>query len=99
MFDLHQDKPPPLIRRRDIFEVSERACADGVIERPVDSTELDVVLDQVRDAGDESLAICFLHCYVEEVTERAVKERLQARGLRLATTSNERAARRERMWW
>src|SRR3546814_577090 len=84
MFDLHQDKPPPLIRRRDIFEVSERVWADGVIERPVDSTELDVVLDQVRDAGYESLAICFLHSYVEDVNERAVKERIQARGMTLA---------------
>lgn len=81
MFDLHQEKPQPLIQRRDIFEVPERVLADGTVEQPVDMAALDAVLDQVQAAGYESVAVCFLHSYAEDGNERTVKRRIQDRGM------------------
>ena len=40
-YDLHLDKPRPLVSRRHIFEVSELMAADGTVIHPLDKTSVD----------------------------------------------------------
>ncbi|GHB17156.1 hydantoinase/oxoprolinase family protein [Salinicola rhizosphaerae] len=85
-FDLHLDKPEPLIARRDIFEIDERVLFDGSIETPLVVDALDDVLDTLVERGYEAVAICLLHAYVNPIHETQIAERIAERGLALAVT-------------
>ncbi len=86
MFDLHLDKPKPLIARRDIFEVDERVLADGTVETELDINALDRTLDEIKSAGYRSIAVCFLHAYANAMHEELVRERIETRDLQIAFT-------------
>lgn len=85
-FDLHLDKPKPLIARRDIHEVSERVLFDGSVEQPLDIAELDASLEALQAAGYLSVAVCLLHAYVNPVHEQAIASRIAERGLKMSVT-------------
>lgn len=78
MFDLHLDKPKPLIERKDIFELDERVLFDGTIEKPLDETKVDAILLDLVAKGYTSIAVCFLHSYVKADHERLVARRVEA---------------------
>ncbi len=78
-YDLHMDKPPPLIPRRRIFEVTERIDADGTVETALDQASLDTAIDAVLASGAESVAVSLLHAYANPAHERAIAERLRVR--------------------
>jgi N-methylhydantoinase A len=78
-YDLHLDKPKPLVRRRDIYEVPERILADGTVRTPLDAATVDRLLDRIMSKGYQSVAVALLHSYVEPKHERLVGERLAAR--------------------
>jgi N-methylhydantoinase A/oxoprolinase/acetone carboxylase beta subunit len=70
MYDLFWRKPPPLVERRLRFEVNERVTADGTVLRPLDEDECRALAPRLRDAGVESIAVCFLHSYLYPEHER-----------------------------
>ena len=74
-YDLYLDKPQPLVRRRDIFELTERVHYDGRIETPVDVGQIDTLLAEVRGRGYQSLAVSLLHSYADPSHERLVAAR------------------------
>lgn len=78
-YDMYLQKPVPLVRRRDIFEVAERSFADGTIEQPLDSAALDGLLDELAGHDYESVAVCLLHSYAEPAHEKAIGRRLAER--------------------
>jgi len=96
MFDIHQDKPRPLIRRRDIFEVPERVLADGTVERPLAPAALDAVLDHVAREGYESVAVCLLHAYARPDHERQIRQRIAERGLKVEVTLSSEVSPKQR---
>lgn len=77
-YDLHFRYPEPLVPRKHIFEIAERTLADGGIADEPDLESLPAIADRIREAGIESVAICFLHSYRNPSNERAVEEALQA---------------------
>jgi N-methylhydantoinase A len=78
MFDLFIDKPQPLLRRSDIFEVSERIDSQGRVVTPLDVSTLDTLIRTLADRGAETLAICFIHSYCNPLHELTVLERVTA---------------------
>lgn len=76
-YDLDLRKPAPLVPRRLRFPVPERIAADGAVLVPLDRATLTSVAGQLRDAGAESAAICFLNSYVNPAHEREARELLQ----------------------
>jgi N-methylhydantoinase A len=78
-YDLYLDKPKPLARRRDIFEVGERVLYDGTIERPLSKEDVDQVISAIADGGYESVAVCLMHSYANAEHERALAKALAAR--------------------
>ncbi len=63
MYDSFWQKPEPLVPRRLRFEARERVAADGQILAALDPAEVRLIAAQMRDAGVESVAVCFLHSY------------------------------------
>jgi N-methylhydantoinase A len=78
LYDLTLDRPRPLVLRRHRGELSERTRYDGSIARPLDLGPLPAMMEAFAQQGIESLAVCFLHSYVnpshEEAVRAAVKE-------------------------
>lgn len=70
-------KPPPLLPRRLVLEVTERVLADGTVQIPLQDAEIQSVLAQVQAAGVESVAVCLLHAYINPVHEIMLKNALE----------------------
>ena len=62
MYNIHYQRPPRLLGRRDVFEVDERVAADGEVVRELDRLALSE-LARSLGADYDSVAVCFLHAY------------------------------------
>lgn len=76
LFELTIRKPTPLFER--VIEAEERVAADGAVLTPLKEQRLREDLSHARQAGIESLAICFLHAYLapghEQIAARIARE-------------------------
>lgn len=77
MYDLHYAHPEPLVPRRFTYEVDERINAKGDVVAALDEAGLKAVIPRLRDAGIQSVAICFLHSYVNPAHEERAAELLR----------------------
>ena len=68
--------PPykPLVPRRYRMEVEERLSESAEILTPLNEEETRAATAKLKDAGMESLAICFLHSYANPQHERRAAE-------------------------
>src|SRR5262244_3824681 len=71
LYDVHLQKPAPLVPRRWSLEVSERLDAEGAVLQPPDVDEVRAAVRRLRAEGAEAVVICFLHSYVNPAHERA----------------------------
>lgn len=78
-YDLHLEKPRPLLPRRAIFEVDERLGHDGEVILPLDEGSLDAAIDQVAAMDAQSVAVALLHAYADGRHEQAVARRFGER--------------------
>ena len=74
VYDLQIEKPPPLIPRRLIREVTERLRYDGSVLAPLDEAETRRVVRDLAGRGVTTIAVCLLHSYVNPAHERRVAE-------------------------
>lgn len=77
-YELWSDPPEPLIPRRLRLPVHERTYADGTIGREVDGREIEELATAIREAQVESVAVAFLHSYVNPANERRARDVLAA---------------------
>jgi N-methylhydantoinase A/oxoprolinase/acetone carboxylase beta subunit len=70
VYDLQIEKPPPLIARRFIGEVTERVLADGSVRTPLDEADARAAIRALAARGVTTLAVCLLHAYLNPVHER-----------------------------
>ena len=75
-YDLRSPPPEPLVPRERRFGVRERLKANGEVLTPLDAGSLGDAIAAVRKSGATSVAVCFLHSYLNPVHERAAVERL-----------------------
>ena len=78
-YDLHLEKPRPLLPRRAIFEVDERLDAGGAVVIPLDEASLDAAIDQVATMDAQSVAVALLHAYADGRHEQAIARRIAER--------------------
>lgn len=64
LYNINTLKPPSLVPRPRVLELSERLAFDGTVITPLDMDELDGVADRLAAAEARAVAICFLHSYV-----------------------------------
>lgn len=85
-YDLNIVLPEALIPREDRFVVAERIGADGKVLLPLDMDGVDAVCRHIINAGFESVAIGFIHSYLNGDHERAVRDRLLAMAPEMAVS-------------
>jgi N-methylhydantoinase A len=76
-YDLRLPPPAPLVPRERRFGVRERLKASGEVLIPLDAKSLDDAIAGIRQSGATSVAVCFLHSYLNPVHELAAVERLK----------------------
>ncbi|MCA6098325.1 hydantoinase/oxoprolinase family protein [Bradyrhizobium australafricanum] len=75
-YDLRTPPPEPLVPRERRFGVRERLKADGSAAVALDATALGDVVAEVKRSGANSVAVCFLHAYLNPAHELAAVEQL-----------------------
>ena len=75
-YDLRSPPPEPLVPRERRFGVRERLKANGEVLIPLDRKSLDDAIAGIKQSGATSVAVCFLHSYLNPVHELAAVERL-----------------------
>lgn len=63
-YNIKFKKKLPLVERCDTFEVDERMLFDGTIKTPFNYKSAQAVAYQIRDRQYKSVAVTFLHAYV-----------------------------------
>lgn len=66
--------PVPIARRRVRLEISERVTAEGEIETPLDEEAVRHATRRLRKLGVRSIAVAFLHSYLNPTHERRARE-------------------------
>ncbi|WP_235935156.1 hydantoinase B/oxoprolinase family protein [Candidatus Laterigemmans baculatus] len=87
LFALDIHKPSPLTDM--VLEIDERLDAEGQVLRPLDESVVRQQLEELRSRGAESLAICLLHAYRNDVHERAVERLAREVGFPEVSVSSE----------
>src|SRR5580704_12132148 len=75
-YDVNIDLPPPLVPRRLRWVVPERIDARGRVVMPLDETAVAAFAQRIEADGVESIAIGFLHSYVNPQHEQRVRDLL-----------------------
>lgn len=66
--------PEPIARRRVRLEVDERLTAEGEVETALDEEQVAKAAARLRAFGVTSIAICFLHSYLNPAHELRARE-------------------------
>ncbi len=77
-YDINLVKTAPLIPRERRLTVPERVTADGRVLVPLDEAAVSALVPVLQGLGVESVAIGFLHSYVNPAHERRCAEILRA---------------------
>jgi N-methylhydantoinase A len=75
-YNLRVAAPEPLVPRARRLGVRERLRADGREETPLDGRSLDQAIAQLKRAGVEAVAVCYLHAYRDPRHEVATRTAL-----------------------
>ncbi len=78
-YDLNLTLPAPLLPRNRRYTVKERMDARGKVLVPLDRAAVEALVDELREAGYESVAVGLLHSYVNDAHERLIQEVLAER--------------------
>ncbi|WP_292635898.1 hydantoinase/oxoprolinase family protein [Novosphingobium sp.] len=76
-YDIGMEKPAPLVPRRLRLGVPERLDALGEVLVPLDEDAVRTAAAAFRDQGVESVAVAFLHSYVNDAHEKRAAEILR----------------------
>jgi N-methylhydantoinase A/oxoprolinase/acetone carboxylase beta subunit len=81
LYNIMVEKRTPLISRAFSFGVRERTLADGRVEKPADLGQVEEIIRRLKKVGVESVAVCFLHSYINSANEKRVCRKLEEEGL------------------
>ena len=75
-YDLHINKPEPLVQRRHITEVAERTDYDGSVSTPLDIKSVDNAVSKMLSSNLEAIAISLIHSYANPRHEKLIRDRI-----------------------
>ena len=73
-YDLNLTLPEPLLPRQRRYTLRERVGADGDVLVALDRNDIESLADELALAGYDSVAIGFLHSYLNPAHERMVRD-------------------------
>jgi N-methylhydantoinase A len=74
LFDIRLPAPPDIVPRRWRLGIRERIGPDGEVLLPLVEDDVRAAARRMKDAGIESVAVCFLNSYVNAAHERRAAE-------------------------
>ena len=78
IYDLHYQKPQPVVPRHDTFEIPERVAADGAVVDVLDESHAEQIIAAALASADyEVVAICLLNSYANAAHESALRSIVQ----------------------
>ena len=83
-YDIFMQRPPVLVPQALRFTVDERLGANGQVLRPLRQEDVEATVEAILASGVESVAVGFLHAYVNPEHEREVGDALFRRAPHLA---------------
>ncbi|MBK0418820.1 hydantoinase/oxoprolinase family protein [Leucobacter sp. CSA1] len=78
VYSLTPRRPAELVPRELRFEIGERLDSAGRVLKPVDRAGLEAIIEQLRAAAPEAIAVSLLFSYLNDAHEREVGEALRA---------------------
>ena len=87
LYNLNAVKPPPLVDDDLRFGVSERVVASGEVLEALDEGELPGLVETLKQAGVESVAISLLFSFLHPQHEERIAESLASLGVPLSISS------------
>jgi len=76
-YDLNLSLPEPLLPRQQRYTVEERVSAAGEVYIPLQRAEVDALVEKIKSANYESVAVGLLHSYVNSAHEEMIREVLE----------------------
>jgi len=73
-YDLNLSLPEPLLPRQQRYVLPERIAANGEVLIPLQRGDIEDLADYIKLAGYQSVAVGFLHAYVNDAHEQLVRE-------------------------
>ncbi len=73
-YDLNLTLPEPLLPRQRRYVLEERMSADGDVLIPLKRNDVEALIDEITEAGYESIAVGFLHSYIDDCHEKLVRD-------------------------
>jgi N-methylhydantoinase A len=84
LYNLNAVKPPPLVPSELRFGVRERVAASGEVLEVLTDDEIKTLVEKLRNARPESIAISLLFSFVHSEHERRIAEALSKIGVALS---------------
>ena len=73
-YDLNLTLPEPLLARQQRYTVNERVSAKGGVLIPLDRAEVESLVETIKIAGYESIAVGLMHSYLNSRHEEMIRE-------------------------
>ena len=74
LYDIHWEKPPPLVARHLRREVPSRVDPRTGEDSPLDESAVREAVRRLIDENVDSIAVCYLHSYVNGTNERRTRD-------------------------
>jgi N-methylhydantoinase A len=84
LYNLNAIKPPALVPRELRFGISERVAATGEVLEPLNRKDVDRLLNELRAARCESIAVCLIFSFVHPHHEAMIEQGLRELGIPLS---------------
>ena len=75
-YDLNLTLPEPLLPRQQRYTVAERISAKGEVLIALEREEVEALVDELAQAGYESIAVGLLHSYLNDAHEKMLRDLL-----------------------
>ena len=76
-YDLNLELPEPLLARQDRYTLHERVAASGEVLVPLRREQVEELVKEIKSKGYQSIAVGFLHSYLNSEHERLVRSVLE----------------------
>jgi N-methylhydantoinase A len=77
LYDPYQKKPLPFVKRRHIYEISERLSSSGKVYESVDIKNAKLLAHKIVELGASSVAVGFINSYANPIHEEQIRDIIQ----------------------
>jgi N-methylhydantoinase A len=87
IYEIVASRPDPLVSRDLRYELPERVDKNGMVTKPLNSSDIDILIEKIKNKELESVAVSFLFSYLYTEHELMVKEKLEKLSIPVSISS------------